>query len=275
MRILSFASCLLFGSCLLLLMACGSEVTDTDKDEAGIEPSVSIPDPVDPDTTGAEPFITNDELYAWVDNLNIRDAPKTDGKVVTRVDDRAVLRFTGERSNGTDAIVLRGVLYRAPWLKVSTADGTEGWVFGGAVRHEGEVKGNPPITDQSFSFPVFGSYDLREWDKVSEKQEGEEVDYTITTYRKNGRILEITRAEMGEFYYGWTYKLMEQDSSMIKERKFSFTAQDKPFILEEKVMDYSSAPPVVYQRTQSVEEHFYRLNDRPMMVNAPWQKAPL
>ena len=148
-------------------------------------------------------------------------------------------------------------------------------MFGGAVRHEEEVKGNSPITEQTFSFPVYGAYDLAFWEKVSSRQEGEEVDYTVTTYRKGAQLLEITRSEMGEFYYGWTYKLMSEHGVLIKERQLGFTAQDKPFILEEKVVDYSVNPPVSYRRSQELDQHYYRLNARPMMVNGPWVKEIL
>lgn len=272
----SFSKILIIAG-LLLAQACGNDTPNetSDNKDTTTNTGLASADPADPETAAAEPFIADEELFAWVDNLNIRDAPRLDGKVVAKANERTALRFTGERSDASETIVLRGVAYQEPWLKVSTPDGTEGWVFGGAVKHEDEVKGNRPITDEQFNFPVFGSYNLAEWDKVSEKQEGEEVDYTITIYRKGGQLLEITQAEMGEFYYGWTYKVMEQDSTVIKERKFSFTAQDKPFTLEEKVVDYSSAPPVVYHRTQSLNEHYYQLNDRPMMVNAPWQKETL
>jgi hypothetical protein len=259
-----------------LLWACGNDAPRNDVAEAGDQTSAGLaPDSLSLGIEASEPFLAEDELYAWVDNLNIRDAPGLEGKTVARVDDRAVLRFTGQRSDKGETIVLRGVAYTAPWLKVATADGTEGWVFGGAVRHEEEVKGNPPITEQTFSFPVFGAYDLADWEKVSSRQESEEVDYTVTTYRKGAQLLEITRSEMGEFYYGWTYKLMSEHGVLIKERQLGFTAQDKPFILEEKVVDYSVNPPVSYRRSQELDQHYYRLNARPMMVNGPWVKEIL
>ncbi len=52
------------------------------------------------------------------------------------------------------------------WYKVRTSDGKEGWVFGGAVKQENEIKGNDIITKEKFDFPYFGKFDLSSWSKT-------------------------------------------------------------------------------------------------------------
>jgi hypothetical protein len=128
-------------------------------------------------TPPSKPFQPRETLYTWVDRLNIRQTPALSGEVVANVAKNVGLEFTGEQAEKLETIVLRGVAYQDTWLKVITPDGKEGWVFGGAVRREGEPKGNGPITDTEFDFPIFGKYDLSEWKKTGERREGEEVDY--------------------------------------------------------------------------------------------------
>lgn len=264
------------GCALLLLPACGTDAPQDSAVNREAAADSTAQQQTERESTTSEPFTADEQVYTWVDKLNIRDLPKLDGKVVAQAATQTPLRFTGEQSEASETIVLRGVVYQEPWMKVVTPEGTEGWVFGGAVKHEGEVKGNQPITDQTFSFPVFGSYDLADWKKLSTQETSEEVDYQITTYQKGDQLLEITQADMGEFYYGWTYKLMNIiDKVVIKERQFSFTAQDPPFMLEETVKDYSTHPPMLYRRTQNLDQHYYRLNARPMMAVGPWEKSSL
>ena len=158
------------------------------------------------ETVDSKPFQEKEKIYAWVDKLNIRDKASLKGKAIASVDSDDALEFTGTKSGTAETIVLRGVAYKDLWYKIETKDGKEGWVYGGAVKHKGETKGNDPITDTKFDFPYFGSYDLSIWKKISTKSEGEEVDVTITTYQKGDQYLELTNAERGEFYYGYDFK---------------------------------------------------------------------
>ena len=108
-------------SCLLLvgiLNACkDSEKTD---------------DPgTDPETTEVKPV---DTVYAWVDDLLIREEPNQKGKRVDQVKEGSAILYLGEKTDFTDKIKLRGKQYDEPWYKVKTGKGKEGWVYGGAVR---------------------------------------------------------------------------------------------------------------------------------------------
>ncbi|MFK8007714.1 MAG: SH3 domain-containing protein [Saprospiraceae bacterium] len=218
------------------------------------------------ETVDAKPFEEKEMIFAWVDKLNIRDASNLKAKTITAVESNDALKFTGEQSDQIEEIVLRGVAYDEPWLKIITPDDKEGWVYGGAVKRKSESKGNAPITDTKFDFPHFGNFDLSTWKKLGTRLEGEEVDIQITTYQKGDQILEVTSSEMGEFYYGYDYKLMDRSEKILKHRSFSFTSDGK--MLEEKVKDYSTN--TEYTRNQTLKKHFYQLNAKPVMVNGKW-----
>lgn len=82
-------------------------------------------------------------VYAWVDRLRIRAAADTQAEVVEEVAEGSPLEFLGQRSDFTERITLRGSTFDEPWLRVRTASGREGWVYGGGVVFEA------PSVDQS------------------------------------------------------------------------------------------------------------------------------
>ena len=84
-------------------------------------------------------------------------------KFQTKVSDKQPLIFTGERSDKPETIVLRGVAYYEPWLKIKVDDNNEGWVFGGAVKRKDEEKGNAEMTATKFDFEKFGQFNLSSW----------------------------------------------------------------------------------------------------------------
>ena len=259
---------------IVLISSCEIQTKKTDdpssnsSDEKAGNVELEIPE----DNESSQPLTnlkTKDLIFAWVDKLNVRDNASLKGKTIASVDSDAALEFTGVKSGDVETIVLRGVAYEDLWYKIVTADGKEGWVFGGAVKRQGESKGNVSITDTKFAFPYFGDFDLSTWKNLGTRTEGEEVDNEITSYQKGNRILEITSSDMGEMYYGYDYKLKDIDGNMIKERSFSFNGNEK--LLEEKVKDYTIF--TQYTRKQTLKKHWHQLNAKPVMVNGNWTKV--
>ena len=217
-----------------------------------------------------------DLVYNWVDDLTIRKAPGSTGEKITVVPRETPLEFTGEQSETTESIVLRGVCYDEPWLKVIAPDKTEGWVFGGAVKRKGEEKGNAILTDEVFEFPHFGSFNLREWEKGATKDEsGGDAEIATTTYKKGNQVLEISRVDVGDYGYGRTYKLMDANNNILKERELNFSADAEMRELREVVKDYSTKPGKQYTRTQSLKKHHSQLNAWPLMVNGDWTEGSI
>lgn len=255
---------------VLLLSACGGDTSEkpsqpTTEETETPEPANEVPQPYDMTS-----LKTNEKVYAWVDRLNIRDAANTSGKRVAAATEQDVLEFTGKKTEKTETIVLRGVAYNEPWLKVRTNDGKEGWVFGGAVKREGEEKGNDPISDGQFFFPHFGRFDLSTWEKTSSvDKSGGDAETDVSTYTKGGRILEIEKTDVGEYGYTRRYKLMESSGKVLKARAFAFEGNGLNE-LKETVNIYTSNPPKKYVRTQKLDKHYMQLGSRPVMVNGTW-----
>ena len=76
-------------------------------------------------------------LYAaTVDKLNLRDQPNRNGKVLTQVAEGTLLEGTGESSDIKEEVILRGISYNEPYLKISAVAGAPqaGWAYGAALQ---------------------------------------------------------------------------------------------------------------------------------------------
>ncbi|MEM7102784.1 MAG: SH3 domain-containing protein [Bacteroidota bacterium] len=259
----------LFLSGVLVFTACGDQVqsTDSDKEETTQDP------PAGTDNNSAN------QLYTWVDNLNVRSTPELDGKVVATVKENEAITFTDEKSAEAQTIVLRGVAYYDHWVKIKTTDNTEGWVFGGAVKGKHEEKGTAALNDEQFSFPHFGSFDLSEWEKVTtDKSGGGDAETEETTYKKDNRILKISNTDVGEYGYTKTHTLFNNYNKRLKERSVSFNigmglGESTTYNLTETVDDYTKKPYTKYTRSQVIRDHFMMLNARPIMATGEWTES--
>ena len=75
---------------------------------------------------------------------------------------------------------------------------------------------------------------------------------------------------MGEFYWGKTYKLLDANNQVLKERTISISSNDG-HTLSESVKDYSSKPPKTYSRSNTLKKHFYDINPKPDMAKGEWK----
>lgn len=219
--------------------------------------------------------INDTNLYPWVDNLNIRNNASTKAKTIATASKNEPLQPTGKVSDQKETIVLRGVAYYEPWFEITTKDNKTGWVFGGTVKKKDEEKGNEIISDINFNFPYFGTYDLSTWKKMAPKDEsGGDAEIETTVYQKGNLAMEVSIMEVGEYGYGRTYVLKENDA-ILKERNFQFTADMEFRELTEVVKDYTQNPPKQYSRSQPLDTHFIQLNAKPIMVNGDWKTTNL
>ncbi len=70
---------------------------------------------------------------AEVDRLRIRKSPDLSGGIIVELSEGDTLYYLNQRTLETIELVLRAQSVHAPWLKVRTTTGLEGWVFGGAI----------------------------------------------------------------------------------------------------------------------------------------------
>lgn len=73
------------------------------------------------------------KLIVALDHLRLRAAPGEKGEEIAMLKKGTILYETGEVSDFTSRIKLRGIWYEEPWVKVKTDKGIEGWIFTGAV----------------------------------------------------------------------------------------------------------------------------------------------
>lgn len=264
MRLLLLFSCF---ALLLCCLACGTETTTNDDTTVDPGTTTTNENEISSNTTAA-PIA----LYAWVNRLNLRAQPEATAEIIAKLETHQTLLPTGNQSPQTEPVVLRGVLYEAPWIEVQIPDGRTGWVYGGAVRTKQESKGNPPITAMRFSFPAFGGFDLNEWEKVSETPSDTEGDFDRLTvrYRQTDQQLEIESYE-GEYGYGYHYRLQDATGGLLMERHFRYDN----FSLEitEEVVDHLGLEPKYFSRSQAVPLPYQQLNDRPMLLTGDWEEG--
>lgn len=72
-------------------------------------------------------------LYTIVDKLRLRKTPGSKGQVLEQLKEGVPVIFMNEKTDYTEKIKLRDEWYEEPWLKIKSASGNIGWVFGGAL----------------------------------------------------------------------------------------------------------------------------------------------
>ncbi|MCP3930228.1 MAG: SH3 domain-containing protein [Bacteroidetes bacterium] len=84
------------------------------------------------------PFEREVEVYAWVDQLRLREYPYNESGVLKRLSEGEALIYLGEETVQTFKATLRGKTFDKPWMKVKAQSGHIGWVYGGGVVFEKE-----------------------------------------------------------------------------------------------------------------------------------------
>lgn len=115
---------------LLILLICFIACKNTEQ-----EPTANLTEDIEKTTAiKEEKRPTTIEIYVWVDKLRLRADATTKSEMIATLKEGEALTFLDERSDFTEKISLRGTLFDEPWLKVSTKNGKEGWVYGGGVK---------------------------------------------------------------------------------------------------------------------------------------------
>lgn len=80
-----------------------------------------------------QPFVT--PLYVILDNLNVREKPDTDSKILDRLKLHDMVQFLNETTDFEEEINLGDYTVTDRWVKVKTSGGKIGWAFGGGVQY--------------------------------------------------------------------------------------------------------------------------------------------
>lgn len=137
---------------LFLVTSCGNE-TNT----AEVESTTKSAEEQEAITalTKIEKTAESRMVYAWVDKLRIRERPDLKSKEIIQVAEGTALKFAGEISVNEIEITLRGRKMTAPFYKVTTPSGQEGWTFAGALS-------NRPVDVENYQVAI--AFDQRDLD---------------------------------------------------------------------------------------------------------------
>jgi len=138
---------ILFSICLTLIFSCQYER------KTSIEDKQTAPTEIIEDEKTAQIMV-----YAWVDKLRLRAKPDTKSDVVKELSEGEALVFTGEKTDFSQKVNLRGVMYDEPWMRVITGDDKEGWVYAGGIKlyQQTTDKSSAPY-DQCFQLLELGN----------------------------------------------------------------------------------------------------------------------
>ncbi|MEM6769827.1 MAG: SH3 domain-containing protein [Bacteroidota bacterium] len=212
-----------------------------------------------PDTAPMAPTTpTKEAVYAWVDNLNLRDQPSTSGKVITTVQPDDALQPTGEFTGEWATFTLRGSTFSAPWIRVTTSDGKKGWVFEGAVQkasiRNSKVIGNlADITDKRDRCPLIGGpKDPMDGCSCGLNKEGDRsfsvVDYSFSgmaCVRINGQTYQMEGYQDSYSYlkdspHAWIR--LEDDSKRLFGETFDFDYDETVERLTNALLHFDKIP---------------------------------
>ncbi len=110
---------------LFMLSACGDESKVSDANSPETTSSI----PTDQPVTKTK----QSKMTIGLDQLRLRSTPGEKGEEIGHLKKGTVVYETGEVSDFTSQIKLRGIWFDEPWIKIKTDEGLEGWVYGGAV----------------------------------------------------------------------------------------------------------------------------------------------
>jgi hypothetical protein len=138
-----------------------------------------------------------------LDKIRLRDKAGLDGVELEQLTKGTKLTFLGEISNFTTKIMLRGIQYDDPWLKVQIKEGQEGWIYGGAVKFKSEETGetlkNVLITKRLQR--LFGSSLVKKVEAYQQqyKKTTTEEEF-VTLYRNNNTLVEDMNEKLLNFF---------------------------------------------------------------------------
>ena len=263
--------CFAFLLLITVLLSCGSEEPVP---QAEADPKQDQTDSFEVVRENA-PLAAGAELRAWVDGLFLRAEPEQGATVLTQVAAATPLTYTGESSSGSEILVLRGIVFEEPWLKVRTADDQEGWVYGGGVRRAEESRGSGYRSAAQFDFPHFGNFNLSGWkQEPTTETSGGDATRTRTVYTRSDQNLAVQLTEVGEYGYEINYILTDAAGNDLKTRTLIFEV-DPHYRLIETVTDYTVSPPIRYRRTQQMPTHYSQLNTIPQLATGDWTSTTL
>ncbi len=147
---------------LFLFVACRNDKPSEDATNKEVKPTEAI----EKNSPIQKPLIFTTNL----DNLRLRDQPGKEGKELARLPIGTKVFDTGEVSEFTTPLKLRGVNFDEPWIKIKTAQGISGWIYGGGLSFN--LEADNPATQTMMQKRLIGLF-------------GKSLADDVESYRRN------------------------------------------------------------------------------------------
>ncbi len=155
-------------SVLLTVLICFCSCKDTNSDSSN-----GTTEDISTDTIVSVSKPETVRVYAWVNKLRLRAEPNTKSSTIKELNEGEEMIFTGQKTDFTQKISLRGTLFDEPWLEVTTGEGKTGWVYGGGVKfYQPSVDAKPSPYDGCLAMKYKDRTEQYEtcFDRIQEKQ---------------------------------------------------------------------------------------------------------
>ncbi len=76
------------------------------------------------------------ELTVVINDVQVRDQPGLEGKEIQKVKEGDILIYLDKISDFSTPLMLRGITFNEPWLKVKNSEGQIGWIYAGCVKFD-------------------------------------------------------------------------------------------------------------------------------------------
>jgi len=100
-----------------------------------------------PKNTSTKEQVEDRKFFAWVNDLRVRAIPDLKERKIASLSEGEEMIFMNEISKDSVEAKLRGRKIKAPFYKIKTKEGVEGWVFAGALSSD-------PVEVQGYSVAI-------------------------------------------------------------------------------------------------------------------------
>ncbi|MFK7806237.1 MAG: SH3 domain-containing protein [Saprospiraceae bacterium] len=123
------------------------------KDTNSVESPKMTQSQLDSIRLAEEKATADTKIFAWVNNLRVREEPDTKSKIVIELQEGDSVIYLKEQTDFTQKITLRGKSFDEPWLKIKTQNNKVGWVYGGGVKfYAPKAVRKPMLYDKCFEY---------------------------------------------------------------------------------------------------------------------------
>lgn len=104
------------------------------------------------------------QYYVWMPLLKLRKEPRQDGEELLKLKKGDQIEYLGIKTQKTETIKISNKVYEDCWMKIKTADGVQGWVFGAGINIK-DVKADLSPTPYDECFTLIADREVNDYFK--------------------------------------------------------------------------------------------------------------